>query len=177
MNSIVANPMGLNFIVQEMQKQLYSELFPLWNNILNGYGLTQYISEQGITTPQTFVKNNDYSGNLITTDTSKFFFTKPNKSEHLGKSMFTTALNLFFIVNLKEAKPSVLHRADSEVQADVIKALEYVPLESLADVVDNPDVILREFKGLGKTNVLDNMQPHHIFKIGIEVMYNSKQQC
>lgn len=178
MQHLQTTPVGLSFVVQEIQKTLYAELGILWGDILDGYGLVYHINENNIVSPQAFVGGkNDYSGNLMTTDKSKFFFTKQAKAVHLGDDSFKTSVNLFFVVNLAKAKASILHRAESEVLADVLNTLKNCHTDGVNDTTDKLEEVLREFSNLYRKSKIENMHPHYIFKINIDLVYNINQKC
>lgn len=124
-NNLEINPIGINTVVYQIQKRLYDKLQPLWNTELDGYPICYSIKREGEKTKsiEHYKGLNEYSKNLIVRERNKFFFTADYDLEQLTIDTYSTFVDLYFILNLKECKASNTNRADKEVLKDISDVL------------------------------------------------------
>lgn len=187
MNYLKPTPVGCDVKLQKLQVALY-ELSKSWGSPpanpgdttfdLDGYGRAYFNEEDQKSILEAYVQGTDYSGNLLTTDRNKFFFFRVKKAVQEGQKQYKQEFYLLFIVDLKQAKPNTSHRADEEVHVDVERILRdnsHLQLE-ISDLDDNVQTIFKtyEFRYLEDIDftVFDGMQPYHIFKFGISLVYD-----
>lgn len=172
------NRIGLDAVIGQVQNKLMA-LATTWGVSLDGYPrcypkMDKEKEDGGKKGIEHYVSNNQYSGNLIHAEGNKFFFTAENKPDRVGNGYYTTVISLYFVVDLTKCKPSITHRADEEVHADVSKVLR-----SLAGIleVDGPETDIEDvFRGYDY-NIGDDLQPYHAFRFDLTVFeYKDNEQ-
>lgn len=172
MNNLITNPQGIDFPIQYAQKIIYDDLTALWGLGLEGYGRVSKNERNDSVIPELKKQGKEYSGTLLTSS-NKFFFIKGSKSEGLGGNYFKCKVEIYFILDLKKIKPNIAHRADQEVHKDVIHILSKCGFDSITEIIDTDlDTILRDFKGAYGKNKYQDLEPYHIFKVGVGINYN-----
>lgn len=181
-NHVKTNPIGLDAVIHDVQKEVYklSEA-PNWNVALEGFPRCYILqNETKQKTIEAYLEKTDYSGTLIFGEGNKFFFVAPNDIIKESGNYYTTEIELFCIVNVKECKPGIIHRADEEVRADVLTALNRIPAVKVNKVVINIDRVFNRYNSRISQSYeyeyTDDMQPYHCFKVEMEVLpYNLNQ--
>lgn len=171
----IDNPIGLDAVIATVQTKLM-QLASTWGVELDGYPRCYpMIDTDGKKGIEHFIKGKDY-GNLIYAEGNKFFFTAESDATRVGFGYETTEVELYFIVNLNECKPSITHRAANEVRVDVKNLLEQVSgIEIKTTVIE----IDRVFSGYD-FRITDDMQPYHAFRINITIIQydiNGEENC
>lgn len=119
--------------------------------------------------------NGDYIG-LIHAEGNKVFFVNDYDISPVGlNGYYTTRVDIYFTIDLKQAKPDISHRADTEVQNDVLNVLQSsVPNTRIVRVVTGIENVYRGYRH----RITDDTQPYHCFKVEIEVLrYNLNAKC
>ena len=173
MNHLLTTPHGIDIPIQKAQTAIYDGLLSEWGDIgLKGYGRVYKNVKDDEVIPEYFKSNKDYSGNLISRE-SKFFFTKSASSEHQGRGYeYSSSVNIYFIIDLSKARPSITHRADQEVQSDILWMLEVSGLEVKAIVDTGSEDVFSEFRGAVDKAKFDDMQPFHVFRCECGIIYD-----
>lgn len=170
------NPIGIDAIVHKIQTEIF-KLKDTWGVSGEGVELLGfprcYIlqNDENKKTIEAYLDNDkDYSGTLIFAEKNKFFFILPNDIEKQSALYYTTEIELFVIVNTKECKPDITHRADEEVRADVLRVLERLSsIIKVNKVIINIDRVFNRYNSRISQSFeyefTDDMQPYHCFKI------------
>lgn len=168
------NPIGIDAIIQKVQEKLFNELSEKWNVVLDGYPRCYVIEREQTKTIEHFVskkpnsnRKSEYSGNLIVAEGNKFFFIAENEENKINNLEYQTRVSLFFILNLPEIYPEILHRCDNEVLVDIITVID----NSGAFTKDN--IIIRNFKRVFYEFTSDteqNMQPYYCLRIELNTL-------
>lgn len=176
------NPIGIDAVLQQVQQGLYDNLQAIWGTELEVYGRSYLNEKNGKSTIEAFIKDNDYSGNLIVGDKSKFFFLEQGYAVPNGLNRYTQEIDVIFILDLSKCKPSIAHRADAEVHADVefeLRKFSYLNLSivSFATKIQNvfKEIRFRYMESLD-FKYIDDMHPFHTFKFKINVAYEMQQE-
>jgi hypothetical protein len=172
MNNTKTNPIGLDAKLQSIQKRLYDELNTAWSIVLDAYGRCYVIQDNGVNTVQYFKSKQEYEI-ISVAEKNKLFFLNRSIEKKIDTLTYETNIELIFIVNLSQLKPSISHRADKEAQADVefiLNQFEGVWVESLEQGYDNV------LKGI-KYDQSSDMQPYHCFKFNLRVNYSLTDEC
>ncbi len=128
-NNLESNPIGINTFVYKVQKSLYDKLQPLWNAELDGYPICYSIVRDGDKTKsiEYYKGLKEYSKNLIHRERNKFFFVADYDLDQTSIEYYSTQIDLYFILNLKECKSLNENRADKEVLNDISNVLKTFP--------------------------------------------------
>lgn len=167
-NNLESNPIGINTFVYGVQKALYDKLTVKWNTQIDGYPICYSIKRDGDKTKtiEHYKGLNEYSKNLINRERNKFFFTADYDLEQTSIDFYTTNLDLYFIVNLKECKPTNTNRADKEVLNDVMSILqEFSQIGLNTKIVTDLD---RVFQGY-TYDFKHDLQPYFCFKLTLNI--------
>lgn len=164
-NNLKTSPIGLDAIIAKIQTKLYDKLTALWGVALEGYPRCYEIKRDKKVTIEHFISANDYVS-LIHVDKNKFFFLSKQDYKQNSNTTYDTEIELYFIVNLKECKASINHRADEEIRLDVMNVLSTIGNIGIdTKITTNIDDV---FKGYD-FRVTDDMQPYHCFKITMSI--------
>lgn len=169
------NPIGLDFIIDKIQKKLFNKLSAKWKIQLDAYSRCYVLEDQdGKRTVEDYQGQNEYSGNLIVSEKNKFFFTAEDSQDRVNNSQFETKINLYFILDLRKIYSDLMQRCDSEVLADVVSVLDSSPgiNKQYKIVTDYNDVFDSFFYDF------DNIQPYYCFRIEINTLpYSINEYC
>lgn len=165
MNNLKTNPKGLDVIIYGVQKKLYDKLSVMWDNVeLFGYDRCYVNNKNNVKTIDYYISDNEYK-NLVVAEENKFFFTAENEILNVGINYYETKIDLYFILNISEIKPNILHRADEEVRQDVLNVLQTMKDVSIEKVTTNIDNIFSKYF----FNQITDLEPYHCFKISLNV--------
>lgn len=167
-NNLESNPIGINTFVYGVQKALYDKLTVKWNTEIDGYPICYSIKRDGEKekTIEHYKGLNEYSKNLIHRERNKFFFTADYDLDQLTLDTYSTNLDLYFIVNLKECKSTNTNRADKEVLNDVMTILQgFGQIGVNTKVVTDLD---RVFQGY-TYDFKHDLQPYFCFKLTLNI--------
>lgn len=185
MNVTKTNPVGIDVEIQKFQTDIYNALIEKWGltlstNLYECYGRC-YKNK----------KDNGYIAEHYTGQNDKYkevfwdsklaaisFFGISDKIEN--KSIQSTDVHLVFFVDLKKLKPSIHHRADEEVRADVLSIVANgsygFSFDSIELYLEN---CLKEYNGSLRDERLKfvDMHPSHCFRLNFSLDYNIKNYC
>ena len=169
-NNLESNPIGINTLVYQIQKELYDKLIILWNTEIDGYPICHSIKRDGekAKSIEHYKGFNEYSKNLIHRERNKLFFTADYDFEQISIEYFSTSLDLYFIVNLKECKSLIDSRnsACGEVLKDVgdiLKTFDKIGLNT--KVVTDLDKIFQGYT----YDFKHDLQPYFCFKLTLNI--------
>lgn len=164
-NNVKTNPVGLDIVIDKVQKKLYDKLTTLWNVKLEGYPRCYEVKRDKKTTIEHFVSKNEYVS-LIHSDNNKFFFTVKKDVTQNSFTTYDAEIEVYFILNIKDCKASIEHRADEEVRLDVINVLSTIGYVEVTKKITTD--ITSVFQGYDY-KLVNDMHPHHCFKVTFEV--------
>ena len=172
-NLTKTNPVGLDIVLDTIQRRVY-ELKDFWGVELDGYPRCQILLRDNKKTIEAYLGNDEYSGSLIFAEENKFFLLAGESIDKVSGNYYKTTVELYFILNLEEIYPDILHRSDEEVRIDVLNALIEIPSISIYKVEHNTDKVFARFNNRISQNYeheyTDDMQPYHYFKILIDIL-------
>ena len=168
---------GIDVEIQKAQRLLHDKLNVLWNTDISGYGRAYLLKRGKQVLPEVFVNDIDYK-DVLSLDSNRFFFIQSESSNKISNTRYECDVDIYFILNLKEVKATVDHRADEEVHSDVDYLLNqtYFDVKSLEIGIDN---VIKDFKLDDRDNFnLSDFEPYHIFKYVCAIKYDiSKKEC
>lgn len=164
-NYTKVNPVGLDLVVDKVQKKLYDKLTALWNVKLDGYPRCYEVKRDKKTTLEHYKGKNEYVS-LIHSDTNKFFFTCKKDIVQNSFTTYNAEIEVYFIVNVKDCKPSIQHRADEEVRMDVIDILSNIGYVEVTKKITTD--ITSVFSGYD-FKLVNDLHPNHCFKVTFQV--------
>lgn len=186
MNHTKQSVVGIDVPLQEFQTGVYTKLLELWGIEIEAYGRVYLNIDDKAkkTIIEAYLKNKDYSGNIITGDKTKFFFFKMGRATEVDLLRSKQELFMIFIVDTNKAKPNIAHYPDEELHKDVrkiIKAYDYLGI-TVTDFEDNLQSIFKgyEFRYINPVDFdgVDGVKPRHIFKFGLSIIYNNEaEEC
>lgn len=174
---------GLAALVARMQKRLHDELNKDWNLInpgdatdtskfLQAYGIC-YVIKKEDKNEVTYYAGKNENPTISVAEENKFFFLHRMKSIKDDARNYKSEIELIFIVDLEKLKPTILHRADLEVQNDVelyLQQFDNVWIKSLdSGYVNALNGISYEQK--------NDVQPFHVFKFTLGIRYDMDDEC
>lgn len=165
------NPTGVDTPIQKAQKLLHDRLNTLWGVDLNAYGRA-YLKKSGDNTfPEVYVGGIDYK-NVLGLDDNRFFFIQSDTATKINNTWYETNVSIYFIVNLKELKPLINHRADEEVHNDVDYLLSKTGFYDIS-LETGIDKFIADFNITDGDNFhTADVEPNHVFKFNCTVRYN-----
>jgi len=161
------NPIGLDHLIHKAQKKIYVILNSKWGIDIEAYPRCYVIEDdQGKRTVEHYTSNNEYSGNLIVSESDKFFFTTEDDQERVNNIQFETKVKLYFIIDLKFIYPDEPGRCDSKVLADIVNAIDR------SGGFTNEYAIVTDYQSVFESFEynFDNMQPYYCFRIDLKTI-------
>ena len=172
------SPVGIDTTINDVQVSLF-------NYLTTTAGWTKYESYHRAyknplgenTIPEVYVGDNEYKEVLFDDKFSatSFFLVEDNASSSgdVGAEVFTQRISIILQVILSELYPAIPHRADAEMQDDVMKAFDQSPQEvsNIIVGVDNvySDLTLRN--RLKEEVGLTDMSDFHVVRFDFEIEY------
>jgi len=171
------NPTGIDVPIQKAQKLLHDRLNDLWCADLDAYGRAYVLDRGDITIPEVFVDGKDYK-DVLGYDCNRLFFVQDDIVTKVSNKWYETNVAIYFILNLKEIKPTVTHRADEESHNDVDYILHRTDFNviSIETGIDN---VLSDFSISNRDNFnYADFEPYHVFKFNCNIKYDlSTTKC
>jgi hypothetical protein len=171
------NATGIDVPIQKTQTLLHDKLNVLWGINMKAYGRAYLLKKGKQVLPEVFVNNIDYEDVLGLND-NRFFFIQSNSAKRVSNTRYESDIDIYFIINLKEVKSGITHRADEEVHKDIDYILNQTDfyINSIETGIDN---VINDFKLNERDNFnLADFEPYHIFKVKCTITYDlSKIEC
>lgn len=169
-NHLESNPIGINTFVYGVQKALYDKLTVKWNTEIDGYPICYSIKRDGekAKTIEHYKGLNEYSKNLIHRERNKFFFTSDYDLQQTSIDYYSTNVDLYFILNLKECKPSIDSR--NNASASVINDVSLI-LQTFGQIGLNTNIVTdldKIFQGY-TYDFKHDLQPYFCFKLTLNI--------
>lgn len=169
-NNLKENPIGLDAVIHNVQKELYNDLSVKWGIQLDGYPRCYTNYNENKADIQYYKKNNEYES-VLHAERNKFFFTAEEDVTRTGNYFYTTSIKLYFIVDLKKIK-NIPHRADEEIINDVVNVLETNSKIVINRITRNKRNIFNSQTYSDK----DNLEPYFVCMFDLNVVeYNINQ--
>lgn len=168
MNYTIIKPKGIDKEIQLIQTALFDKLG--WTPIdVFGRVHKNQSKEKGLV-PEFYLGKSEYR-DVFTNDlkAANIFFIDNDNHTTENRMFYYSTVKIVFMVDLKKVKPSIVHRADMEVEID---ALKIVKRHRMFQVDGFEKGIETVFKGFNIEKVkLLNMQPFHVFAITGKLKY------
>jgi hypothetical protein len=165
---------GIDHLIDQAQRKLFNKLSAKWSVDIDAYPRCYVLERDEKRSVQHYESNGEYSGDLIHSEVNKFFFTAEDEQERINNELFTTKVQLYFILDLESIYPDLKDRTDAIVISDVISVLDMTPgfKRDCTIVTDYQEV----FQGFDYD--FDNIQPYYCFRIELKTNpYSIKQKC
>lgn len=168
---------GIDVPIQKVQRLLYDKLSLLWGVNISAYGRAYLLKRKDNVLPEVFVSGKDYK-DVLSLDDNRFFFVQSESAKKINSTRYETDIDIYFILNLKEVKSDISHRADEEVHNDVNYILNQTELD-IDSIEVGLDNVIKDFKINNRDNFnFSDFEPYHIFKVKCSVKYDlSKKEC
>lgn len=135
---IKENPRGVDTAINMLQSKLYTKL---GISNINGFGRVYPVENSGKTVPAHFYKGEDYLETLLDDAVDcQFFFVEDGETEVVNSLNFTP-VSIIFLLNLKNLKPEIKHRADEECKIEIQQVLSRMKIFSLDRIVKGVDAL------------------------------------
>ena len=162
MNFTKTNPKGIDKEIGKIQSLLHEELG--WENIdVYGRVYKNQSTDKGLV-PEFYIGANEYKDAFLNdAKTATICFIEDEKHTTDNGIYYYNDVKIVVMVNLSKAKPSIAHRADTEVQIDIIKQAEKNKMFTITGIEKG---IANVFKCFNVQGILiTDMQPFHVFAI------------
>jgi len=169
------SPVGIDTTINTVQVGLYNYLTStaLWT-IYESYHRAYKNPLGENTIPEAYIGNNEYKEVLFDDkyNVTSFFLISDNASSGVD-NIFTQTVSIIFQGKLDRLYPLIDHRADAEMQDDILKAFNFIDYDvtNIIIGVDNvySDLDLRN--RLGESIDLTDMSDFHVVRFDFEVQY------
>lgn len=177
-------PIGLDIVIAKLQKAIAGISWSnsiTWGDAENVsiyprcYAVEKQEDQKRYTDIEYYHANGDYTG-LLHAEGNKVFFVSNHDVIPAGlNGYFKTKVDIYFMIDLSQAKPHIIHRADAEVETDALEAIKSsVPNTRISRVITGIENIYRGYR----YRITDDMQPYHCFKVEMEVLrYKINANC
>ena len=172
-NILKVKPVGLDKVIHKIGGKIY-ELSEKLNVELQGYPRCYILQNEGEKkTIEARFDNGEYSRSLIFAEGNKFFFVSPEREVEVKKNYLETRIELYVIANTKECYPSILHKADKEIETEVLNVLWELTEVQNVEVESNIDKVFNRYNNrisqAYEYEYTDSMTDIHLFKVLIKL--------
>lgn len=171
------NRIGLDDKIAKIQTWIY-QINDVWglvdeNKKIDAYDRCFVINREGVKTVERYIDKGEYEP-ISVAEKNKFFFLHRSKAIKKDGINYSTEIELFFVVNLEELKPSITHYADLEVQNDVESLLSEIG--GVCWIKELESGYEKVFNGISYKQKND-IHPYHVFKFTLGVNYSPNANC
>ena len=174
------SPIGIDFRIQKLQAFLHSELLTAWGletAKYESYGRCYRNKKDAGYVAEVYTGSDQYKEVYWQDGLSaiSFFGVSDKIMSKLGE---TANVHLVFFVDISKLKPTITHRADEEVRADVMSRVEMFGF-SLVSVDLWIENVLKEYAGSYRDERLKavDMHPIHCFRLNLKINYQVSKNC
>lgn len=171
MNNLKPTPIGIDRAISQLQVPLYEALNALTGDI-TGFGRVYKNKTDKGYDLEAYVKDGDYSKNVLDGDRSRFFFYLNEEME--GDTDLKARVDIVFMVNLKDLF-GISERKDEEFRAIVSECIQGSRFNQIKTIIGADHILRLISNGYDKTNlVFNDMHPYHAVTFQTEVNYKLK---
>ena len=176
------NPVGIDALIQDMQKQMHDQLLLKWSlntDVYNAYGRCYRNKTNDGYIAENYTGNNEYKEVFWDDNLSVISFYGTDGKADYAQGQTINVHQVFFI-NIKKVKPSITHRGDEEVKADIISVVKAGPYGlSITGFEQFTENVLREYPGSRRERRLAavDMHPLMCFRLNFKLLYDIDQNC
>lgn len=171
------NPVGADKLIQRFQTALHSKLISEWgvsDSLYRCYGRAYRNQTTNGYVAENYEGANEYKEVYWDNSLAAIsFFGMATRSDI--ETGISSDMHLVFFVDLAKLKPSIAHRADLEVQKDVLNAIGSALYGAKPTGIETGiENVLREYSGSRRDERLKfiDMHPTNCFRINLSVNYN-----
>tara|TARA_R110000822_G_scaffold2062_1_gene9742 strand:- start:2797 stop:3369 length:573 start_codon:yes stop_codon:yes gene_type:complete len=185
MNNILANPLGIDQRIQDIQTLLYEKVSSLWLGDIDGYGrIYRTPLNSGADTPEAYATSKIITPEWFNAETQEYesVYFNDNKSTTFcfltsevdstdDEFNFLNNVKIVFMSNLDKIYSNVSQRQDSKQEVQAIQILRDISFGRfhVTGIERRVEKIFQEFSS--KEAKFDNMNKNHIFSININLSY------
>lgn len=162
MNHTKENPQGIDEEIQLMQNKLYTKLN---YDKMTAYGRVYKLKKGEKTFPAFFKEGNDYKDVLLDDSKNCQFFFFENSRTRYESPLNITDVKIIFLLNLKNLKPDIPHRADEECKIEIQEILNRMKFFKIKSI-DKGQRALSDF-----ITDFQDMQPYHAISFNGTLRY------
>lgn len=171
-NHIKTNPVGLDFVIQEMQVGLFDFLTTNWSGLIQGFGRV-YRNAEDIESPvPEWFNGIDYTPVYYDDQWAcNLFFMDDQTHETKDGFLFEAKVKVALMMDLDKVLPNFAHRPDSEAQKAVVGWLNQNSIGNgeITAIAKGIDAV---FLGWDKRGIkFNDMHPYHTFCVKMNVQY------
>lgn len=172
MNHLKTNPVGIDKVIDRIQKSIYAPLVTSWTAV-DIYGRVYPNHKRKGIELEVYNSNGNYDP-ILFNEGNKVFFVSGREPENNAGGL-ENDLWAIATVNLDKVKAGITHRADEEVRGELfqllIKALDRDSIVRIEWGMDKIKRIVEDTLSFDDLNVSD-LHPYHVFAIRMRVKYS-----
>lgn len=180
---IKTNQKGIDVKIQKFQGFIFDQLLTIWGlreSDYNSYGRAYRNQSEDGYVPEVFTGNSvtngkDYEEVLLNDNVKAQSFFSLGESQTHNNGSTLADISIIFMVNVKELKPTITHRADEEIRRDVELLCQNIrygfEMKGIQTGIDN---VFQEYPGMRRNEGMKfrDMHPLHCFRIDFNLLYN-----
>lgn len=173
------DPKGIDFIIDSLQKKTFTEL-----TAVGGIGWTDYESyhrayknpQSGSTIPEIYTTSGNYLEVLFddTFSATSFVLSEDSRTK-IDHEVYAQDISIIFQAQLDKLYPSIDHRADEEMHADIVTAINAAGFQKdITEVTTGVSNVYSELSLTGDLSSLvslDDMSFFHVVKVDLTITY------
>lgn len=173
MNHLKTNPVGIDKVIDRIQKLVHDPLLASWGS-LDVYGRVYKVKKEDEITLRRYIGNNEYEPILFSEGNKIFFVQGDNPETNLGE--MTNDLWMICIVKVD----STDERNDEEIHEEVLTLLSGTYLKNITGVeygMSNLRRVVEDSSTFASFRYSD-IHPYHVFMVQMSVNYSLiKDNC
>lgn len=173
MNHLKADPVGIDTVIDRIQKTIHDPLLLSWGSV-DVYGRAYKVQKENDISLQLYKGNNEYEPILYKEGNKVFFVQGDNPEISLGE--MTNDLWMVCVVKVD----SIDEREDEEIHQEVITLLSNSFLKNITGIeygMENLRKVVEDSSPYGNFKYSD-VHPYHVFMVRLSVNYSLiKNNC
>lgn len=170
------DPEGVDVAIDELQKDLFLGLTTKfgWRDY-DSYHRAYRNKKEKDTLPEIYTSKGDYKEVLFNDNetVTSFFLSDEKRAYDSGKFIFSQGVSIIFQANLSKLFPDIIHRADEELIANVIKTIKNKFWDSqLIEVITGVDKVYESLKIANEKHYYDDMSNFSISRFNFKMLYS-----
>lgn len=177
MNNQYTGAIGVNAAIELVKNDVYDTLNDLWEGSFDAYGRMYKLEREEGWIPAWYQGNKQYKEILIDDRACMMYFDIDDTDTTEDELVFTTKVNVVFMLNLDIAYPNSVVRSDTEAQRDVVEVFRENNFERFA-IKGIKRSLKSIFSGVDTQKLVgNNTQPYHIFSLELDLQYYLTDKC
>ena len=173
-------PKGIDFGIDLLQKDLFSELVKLSWRDYDSYDRAYRNKKGSDVFPEVYIGKGNYREVLFNNKetVTSFFLTEDKRTYDFEKFMWSQGISIIFQANLDKLYKDVKHRADEEMINTILKAIKKSFWDNrMTEIITGFEKVYETLKLSYNNKELDDMGCNCIVRFNFKMIYSNTEKA